>query len=334
VHNGYHYPRSFTTAYRSRFNFPRFLKDWPRATHSDFTAVYAISRISSKVSARQFVRFCTSIGASLDSAPTRIAGLFDSRTVEGAFIVQEPAFDAVALRDELAQMLRRDGVEVFLGARATTIGRSGADLAISVDGPGGGLDASAPWVFNCTYSALNWFAGTAGGIQTPIKHEATELALVRAPVELQGLSITVMDGPFFSLFPYPSLGMHTLSHVRYTPHAHWPDQAGSDPYAMLASRAGATRFERMRRDAMRFVPAMEGLEYADSLFEVKSVLARNEVDDGRPILLECHPELPGLVSILGGKIDNIYDVLDSLDDLDIGARAGADRARAVTATEA
>ncbi len=27
VHNGYHYPRSFTTAYRSRINLPRFVRD-------------------------------------------------------------------------------------------------------------------------------------------------------------------------------------------------------------------------------------------------------------------------------------------------------------------
>ena len=27
IHNGYHYPRSFTTAYRSRVNFPKFIND-------------------------------------------------------------------------------------------------------------------------------------------------------------------------------------------------------------------------------------------------------------------------------------------------------------------
>lgn len=29
VHNGYHYPRSFVTAYRSRINLPKFVRDWP-----------------------------------------------------------------------------------------------------------------------------------------------------------------------------------------------------------------------------------------------------------------------------------------------------------------
>ena len=51
----------------------------------------------------------------------------------------------------------------------------------------------------------------------------------------------------------------------------------------------------------------------DSLFEVKTILAKNESDDGRPILFEKHATLPGCYSVLGGKIDNIYDVLEMLD---------------------
>ena len=45
-----------------------------------------------------------------------------------------------------------------------------------------------------------------------------------------------------------------------------------------------------------------------SLFDIKTVLARNEEDDGRPILVEQSHEIPRVFSILGSKIDNIYDV--------------------------
>ena len=37
VHGGYHYPRSFTTAYRSRENFHRFCCDWRNCVESDFS---------------------------------------------------------------------------------------------------------------------------------------------------------------------------------------------------------------------------------------------------------------------------------------------------------
>jgi len=65
----------------------------------------------------------------------------------------------------------------------------------------------------------------------------------------------------------------------------------------------ATRVDRMVRDVARYLPAVLDAKYVDSLFEVKTVLVKNEVDDGRPILFENHQELPGCYSVLGGKIE-------------------------------
>lgn len=122
-----------------------------------------------------------------------------------------------------------------------------------------------------------------------------------------------MDGPFFSMMPFPARGLHTLSHVRYTPHMYWSDERGIDPGKKLRSYTRETRVDRMVRDVGRYMPAVFDAEYVDSLYEVKTVLVKNEGDDGRPILFEKHADLPGCYSVLGGKIDNIYDVLEKLD---------------------
>ena len=50
-------------------------------------------------------------------------------------------------------------------------------------------------------------------------------------------------------------------------------------------------------------------------FEVKTVLPQSEHDDSRPILFKRCGELPGLVSVMGGKIDNVYDLPRELDGL-------------------
>ncbi|MBC7489820.1 MAG: D amino acid oxidase (DAO) family protein, partial [Glaciimonas sp.] len=165
---------------------------------------------------------------------------------------------------------------------------------------------------NCTYSGLNQFKGDFLGTQTELKQEITEMALMQTPPALAGLGITVMDGPFFSMMPFPARGLHTLSHVRYTPHRHWNDAQGIDPYQKLKNYERTTRVDRMVRDAGRYLPAILNAKYVESLFEVKTILAKNEGDDGRPILFEKHPELPGCYSVLGGKIDNIYDALEKL----------------------
>ncbi|MFJ1394603.1 hypothetical protein ACIKQ7_19580, partial [Acinetobacter baumannii] len=88
VHNGYHYPRSFVTAFRSRANLPHFVRDFPFAVVDQFTKIYAIAR-DSKVSPRQFERFCQEIGAKLQPAPPALRTLFTSRHVDAVYVVQE-----------------------------------------------------------------------------------------------------------------------------------------------------------------------------------------------------------------------------------------------------
>ncbi len=313
VHNGYHYPRSFTTAYRSRVNLPKFVKDWPDAVKQDFTKVYAIARRNSKVTARQFERFCRDIGAAIRPADARVRELFEPHLIEDVFQVEEYAFDTTKLAGWAERELKECGVHIRYNTRVEAISKQ-ADLLQSIVRAEDGVEEKllSRYVFNCTYSGINQFAGGFTGVRTGLKQEITEMALVQIPESLKGLGITVMDGPFFSIMPFPARGLHTLSHVRYTPHLHWSDQQGVDPYKKLQEYAQQSRVDRMIRDTGRYIPEVLKAEYVDSLFEVKTVLVKNEGDDGRPILFERHEELPGCYSVLGGKIDNIYDALEKL----------------------
>lgn len=316
VHNGYHYPRSFTTAFRSRVNLPRFVSDWPQVIKKDFVKLYAIARRNSKVTAKQFERFCHEIGAKIEPAEAGLKRLFDPRLIEEVFLVEEYVFDATRLADWAEKELKEAGVDVRFSTCATAIERTATEntlLVTSQTASGESSVLNCRYVFNCTYSGLNQFSGDFPGTQTGLKQEVTEMALMQAPDVLKDIGITVMDGPFFSMMPFPARGLHTLSHVRYTPHFSWKDEQGIDPYKRLAEYDQATRVDRMVRDVGRYLPAVLDAKYIDSLFEVKTVLVKNEGDDGRPILFEKHTELPGCYSVLGGKIDNIYDVLEKLE---------------------
>lgn len=315
VHNGYHYPRSFTTAYRSRINLPKFVHEWPDAVTQNFTKLYAIARRNSKVTAKQFVRFCGEIGAKIEPANQSLRQLFESRLIEDVFLVEEYAFDSTKLASWAERELKECGVQIRLETCVTKISKeSNGTLSVAIQSNRGAEELiSCRYVFNCTYSGLNQFKGDFPGTRTGLKQEITEMALMLAPPALQGLGITVMDGPFFSMMPFPARGLHTLSHVRYTPHVQWNDEQGIDPYQKLKQYERATRVDRIVRDVGRYLPAVLDAQYIDSIFEVKTVLVKNEGDDGRPILFEKHPELPGCYSVLGGKIDNIYDILEKLD---------------------
>jgi glycine/D-amino acid oxidase-like deaminating enzyme len=315
VHNGYHYPRSFTTAYRSRINFPKFLRDWPQTVRKDFTSLYAIARRNSKVTARQFEHFCRDIGAKLQPAPEALRGLFNMRLIEDVFLVEEYAFDSGLLAAWAADELAAAQVEVRLGTHAVAIHAKENDTleVVLISDSAEQVPVRCKQVLNCTYSGINQLQGDFPGTRLSLKQEITEMALMKAPEELKDLGVTVMDGPFFSFMPFPARGLHSLSHVRYTPHAHWSDRSDLDPYGQLDQYGFSTRVDRMVRDAGRYLPALLDSRHVESLLEVKTVLVKNEGDDGRPILFEKHSALPGCISVLGGKIDNIYDVLEKLE---------------------
>jgi glycine/D-amino acid oxidase-like deaminating enzyme len=315
VHNGYHYPRSFTTAYRSRVNLPKFVRNWPEAVKQDFTKLYAIARRNSKVNAKQFERFCRSIGSVIQPADPELRALFEPRMIENVFLVEEYAFDTTKLASWAERELKECGVHISYQTRVTEISKGvGTSLQVVAETKQGEQELiTCRYIFNCTYSGLNQFKGDFPGVRTGLKQEITEMPLMHMPPSLDGLGITVMDGPFFSMMPFPARGVHTLSHVRYTPHLHWDDRQGLDPYKKLDHYEQTSRVDRMVRDVGRYIPSVLDARYVDSLFEVKTVLTKSENDDGRPILFEKHLELPGCYSVLGGKIDNIYDVLEKLD---------------------
>ncbi|GAB4525257.1 MAG: hypothetical protein Tsb0010_08970 [Parvularculaceae bacterium] len=56
-----------------------------------------------------------------------------------------------------------------------------------------------------------------------------------------------------------------------------------------------------------------------SLYDVKTLIAQTAFDDARPILFRRHRDAPRLISILGGKIDNIFDILEYV-DVELGLR--------------
>lgn len=317
VHNGYHYPRSILTSLRSRQNYSRFCEQFPDAIWKNFTQVYAVARRLSKVNAQQFERFCRRIGARISPAPKAIASLFNPDSIEAAFVVDECAFDAVAVAKSLGNSLSNAGVAVMVSTEVLRIAPGTPNLVHIRQREAGDLSAiRAEDVFNCTYSGTNRVLSDSGLKPIPLKHELAELALVEVPETLSGLGVTVMDGPFFSVMPFPAERLHSFSHVRYTPHRAWiedADHTPNDAGEVAVHAPPESRFAYMLRDAMRYVPSLSETTYVRSLWEVKTILPRSERDDSRPAFVH-RSDNANVWSIVGAKIDGIYDVEASVRD--------------------
>jgi hypothetical protein len=60
------------------------------------------------------------------------------------------------------------------------------------------------------------------------------------------------------------------------------------------------------------MPILGGCQHRESLWEVKTILPRSETDDSRPILFKPHYGLANYHLVMGSKIDNVYDVIDTV----------------------
>lgn len=311
VHMGYHYPRSLVTAFRSLVNFPKFVADFDKAIKDDFDKFYAIAKVGSKVNAKQFYEIYKKMGAPISKAPSHTKALFNDKLIDEVFRVKEFAFDAKILKDIVLEKFDESGCELRLNTKAKRIEKN-LDDSISVyledDEP-----LNAKFVFNCTYSGLNTVLQNSNMPLLNLKHEITEMSLIELPDELKNFSITIMDGPFFSIMPFPSRGLNTFSHVRYTPHGSWIDKEEyQNGYEILKNYQKKSNFRYMINDAKRYIPLLEDSVYKESIFEVKTIQVKNETDDGRPILFTRDYGMKNFSNIMGGKIDNIYEILDTI----------------------
>ena len=316
IHQGYHYPRSVLTARRSRVNFDRFAEEFSECIFSSFEKYYAIGKIASRINAEQFRLFCHRIGAPLHKAPEQIRSLFNPDLVEEVFKVREYAFDAVKLKQIMRRRLDKESVELITNAEVSKVTPLAGSLRFEFTTSNDKIESSANFIFNCAYSRINQVMQASSLPLVPLKHELTELALVEAPEQLKNAGFTIMDGPFFSIMPFPARQLHSLSHVRYTPHNYWqdiPDRPYMDVNAHIINTGKNSYHIHMLKDAQRYMPALADCNYIESLWEVKTVLPQSEIDDSRPILFRRSDLLPNMISIMGGKIDNIFDIREKLD---------------------
>lgn len=310
IHNGYHYPRSFLTALRSHANYGRFIKDYRKTVYDSFKQYYAIASNFSKTTGQQFFKFANQLGSPIKEAPDNIKKLFNPSLIENVFEVEEAVYDAGLMRDKLLEDLKKKGVSVIYNSEVNKVWKDKeGGLLITLLKSGRKYRSKA--IYNCTYSAINEILERSQLPLLPFKQEFTEMPLIEVPEELKNLSISVFDGPFFGFLPFPDKKCHSLWHVRYAIRATWVDPADENITKKLNQIAKKSNYSFMVKDVCRYLPAFANAKYLGSLYETKTVLTEKEENDARPILLKKNYGFGNFSVVMGGKIDNIYDVLAS-----------------------
>ena len=342
VHMGYHYPRSLSTAMKSAGYFKRFVEDYGFCIYDSFQQIYATSSHFSWTDAREFRKFCEDAGIPCMDLPAE--QYFQKGVCDGAFLTKEYTYDAHILRDYLLEEIGKlPNVTLCFGREIQRIVRQGDCYELYVKN-GKETETSseeqyrAPFVLNATYASVNQVLHCVEGVETQdfgLKYELCEIILCHVDEALQGIGLTVMDGPFFSIMPFGKTGFHSLTSVTFTPHKTNYD---SVPEFQCAREQGAECSERwlgncnhckykpesaweyMSALARKYMRAEYGFTYDSSLFSMKPILKASEIDDSRPTLIKrLEPEKasedgePVFISVLSGKINTVYDLDEFLE---------------------
>ena len=120
IHQGYHYPRSLSTAIKSAGYFERFNKDFAFCVNSEFQKVYATSSQYSWSSGLQFKEFCRA--AHIPCEELHPERFFNKGVCDGAFLTREYTYDASLLREYyLTELAKYPNVESLYEASIQSI---------------------------------------------------------------------------------------------------------------------------------------------------------------------------------------------------------------------
>ena len=323
VHLGYHYPRSYSTAMKSKGYFDRFNEEFEFCISNKFTKIYAISNNFSWTNKEQFIKFCLDTDIRCDEIPN--SRFFRKDMCEGAFLTTEYAFDAILLKNHLlTEISKYPNISIVCDAKIKKIESNAGCYDIMLEDI---KRYSTPFVLNATYASVNQVHAMLGFPMLKIKYELCEIIICKPGEKLRDVGITVMDGAFFSIMPFGKTGYHSLTSVTFTPHVACHEalpsfscQVNSNGYCSstrlgncnLCTHKPVSAWPYMSRLARKYMAEDYDFEYSHSLYSIKPILKASEIDDSRPTVIRKYSANPSFVSALSGKINTVYELEEVL----------------------
>lgn len=304
VHNGYHYPRSISTAKESSKNYERF-KEFMSDEIIPFRQIYAIPKIGTFTNASQFTKFCNRLGVKCDET---ILDIVNYDKVEATFDTDEVAIDTTKMMSKIANKFTYDE---YIKGIVTDLDYDDKIRKWSVTFENESHDIETlknyDLIINCSYAGINSIENMAETLSftTNVKYELCEVAIFRDVNNvLSNTGITFMDGPFVSFMPWSQDGKWSLTSVCHTPHAEL-----SSLDELLDVRQTKSDRETMIRQLKKFVDSdvVDSLEFEDSYYVIKTINLNAENDDNRNVVVNFDTKM-NFASVLSGKLDAIFEL--------------------------
>lgn len=320
VHNGYHYPRSLSTALKSAHYYNRFIKDYSFAINNRFEKIYATSSKFSFTSSENFEKFCTA--ASIPCTPIHRNKYFKEGVVDEAFLTEENSMDAKKISEYFtSEISQSKNAEIRYNTRIHSVENKNGNYFLRLQDE----EIYSGFVLNTTYASVNQILNMFGFEMFKIKYEIAEICLCNVSKNISSAGITVMDGPFFSVMPFGLSGYHSLSAVHFTPHKTCSNNLPNFDCQRINNNCTEktlancnfcdaqpkTAWNYMEQLANKYLKEDIKMDYVKSLYAIKPILKASEISDSRPTIIKEFSKNPFFISVLSGKFNTIYD-LDEL----------------------
>lgn len=279
LHLGFHYPRSFYTRLDSRMGFNDFTKQFPFMVADIEKNLYAVHK-NSIIDFNTYKR----IFRAEEYQFTEYEKVSWTDAFEGIIGVDEKYIDFLKARDYFKKSKLKIKFNSQLSFRNEAYYLNGRKIN------------SQHTIINCSY----------GGLMTPkirelyrIESFVTYLVDIKCKVPFGAL--TVMDGPFYSIYPYKnSKNTFTLTHVKY------------GPLKINSKKNILQRFEMICSEVENDMKFLKDQIKYKGYFISEKLKRKNGNDDYRSvdIISEFNQHF-----IVSGKIDTVFKVKSLINEL-------------------
>lgn len=297
LHRGYHYPRSKETGQASRDSNPLFHKMYGEAVIDKHKHFYCVPKKYSKISGKDFLKFCYESG--LSYTETKLSHLHQEKfdtVIEG----EESLVDPIKLKNIIREKIKNKKINLILGKAATAKDLNNYDIVV-----------------NCTYANLNGILEDYPEAKREYQFEVVEKPILKLPESFSGVSMVIMDGPFFCIDPYSDTDLHVMGNVVHAIHAvntglfpQIPDQIRPLLNKGIIKNPPHSKIDKFLESASYFAPEIKGAEHIGSMYTVRTVLPNVHHTDERPTVVSKINNK--IINVFSGKMGNCVQAAEEV----------------------
>ena len=311
-HQGYHYPRSKSTALECINAQESFEREYGACIIKPLAHYHAIAKEGSKTTPEDYLKFCDELGLHYEIVePNKIdERLINKKRISLLVKVLDHCYNPGKMLELARAKLRKSGLEVKLSHKITGGEIKGNRKILKVSSPYGNQTEEFDFVINATYSNFNSFNKWFGLPRRKVLYELVEMLEIELPLK-EKIALSIFDGQFTTVMPRPEEGRFTLAHIKEEILKEVVSD-DIDPEVMVWGNVKTNRENILRASVMDY-PIIEEAKVVRPIYITRVVKAGVDATDERPSEITNHGN--GLFTIFSGKIVTCVDIAEKVAEM-------------------